>query len=102
VEKTVVIPVSGIFPITRILDSKTTTAKPTMPFDRSFASKQWFLHDFGTINGKKWDLKLQGCRYLMQDYNNTAKNSIKYLDLNTAYTFRFRPVPQYTGKRLSI
>lgn len=54
-----------------------------VPFDRRFASKQRFLHDFGTINGKKCDLKLEECRYLMQDCNNIAKNSIEYLELNT-------------------
>lgn len=97
-EKTVVI--LGSFLITRVLDSKTAdhTMSDNVPFDWGFASKQWFLHDFGTINGKKWDLKLEECRYLMQHYNKRAKNSIKFFNLNATHAFRFRSLLQYTYK----
>ncbi|KAM8807305.1 cation channel sperm-associated auxiliary subunit beta [Eudromia elegans] len=61
VEKTVVIPGSSSFLITAILDNETATAEPTMPkkvpFNISIPSSQWFMHNFGTANGKKWDLK---------------------------------------------
>ncbi|XP_067151784.1 cation channel sperm-associated auxiliary subunit beta [Apteryx mantelli] len=101
VEKTVVIPGSSSFLITAILDNQTAIAEPTMPnkvpFNVSFPSKQWFMHNFGTVNGKKWDLKLDTCRYSIQEYNHIAKNVIKYLDLDTTYNFTFRVTPQYTA-----
>nr|XP_009688136.1 PREDICTED: cation channel sperm-associated protein subunit beta [Struthio camelus australis] len=101
VEKTVVIPGSSSFLITGVLNNQTATAEPTMPnkvpFNRSFTSKQWFMHDFGTVNGKKWELKLDTCRYSIQEYNHIAKNIIKYLDLDTIYNFTFRVTPQYTA-----
>uniref|UniRef100_A0A8C4KGZ4 Cation channel sperm-associated protein subunit beta n=1 Tax=Dromaius novaehollandiae TaxID=8790 RepID=A0A8C4KGZ4_DRONO len=106
VEKTVVIPGSSSFLIMAVLDNQTAIAEPTMPnkvpFNISFPSKQWFMHNFGTINGKKWDLKLDTCRYSIQEHNHIAKNAIKYLDLDTTYNFMFRVTPQYTGKRLGI
>ncbi|XP_062433676.1 cation channel sperm-associated auxiliary subunit beta [Rhea pennata] len=101
VEKTVLIPGSSSFLITAILDNQTAIAEPTMPdkvpFNISFPSKQWFMHNFGTANGKKWDLKLDTCRYSIQEYNHIAKNVIKYLDLDTTYNFTFRVTPQYTA-----
>nr|XP_025967731.1 cation channel sperm-associated protein subunit beta [Dromaius novaehollandiae] len=101
VEKTVVIPGSSSFLIMAVLDNQTAIAEPTMPnkvpFNISFPSKQWFMHNFGTINGKKWDLKLDTCRYSIQEHNHIAKNAIKYLDLDTTYNFMFRVTPQYTA-----
>ncbi|XP_010214042.1 PREDICTED: cation channel sperm-associated protein subunit beta [Tinamus guttatus] len=101
VEKTVVIPGSSSFLITAVLDNQTAAAEPTMPkkvpFNISIPASRWFMHDFGIANGKKWDLKVDTCRYSVQESGHTARNVIKYLDLDTTYNFTFRVIPQYTA-----
>ncbi|XP_025902699.1 cation channel sperm-associated protein subunit beta [Nothoprocta perdicaria] len=101
VEKTVVIPGSSSFLITAIVDNETAKAEPTMPekvpFDVGIPSSQWFMHNFGTTNGKKWELKVDTCRYSVQQNTHTARNVIKYLDLDTTYNFTFRVIPQYSA-----
>ncbi|XP_060118315.1 cation channel sperm-associated auxiliary subunit beta-like [Heteronotia binoei] len=97
VEKTVVIPGFSSLFIVAVQNDLTALADATMPqrvpVNTVFQSKQWFLYDFGTTNGRKWRVVVDRCRYTIQQLDDLPVHAIKYLDLGSRLTFSFRVSP---------
>ncbi|XP_054828600.1 cation channel sperm-associated auxiliary subunit beta [Eublepharis macularius] len=97
IEKTVVIPGFSSFLITDVVDDLTALADATMPYrvpiNIVFISRQWFLYDFGTTNGRKWRVIVDRCRYTIQQLDDLPVHAIKYLDLGSKMNFSFRVTP---------
>ncbi|XP_015282591.1 PREDICTED: cation channel sperm-associated protein subunit beta-like [Gekko japonicus] len=97
VEKTVVIPGFSSFLIISVTDNLTALTDATMPqrvpVNIEFQSKQWFLYDFGTTNGRKWRVVVDRCRYTIQQLDDLPVHAIKYLDLGSKLHFSFRVSP---------
>ncbi|XP_059579159.1 cation channel sperm-associated auxiliary subunit beta [Alligator mississippiensis] len=101
IEKSVVIPGYSSFLIIEIKNDLNALAHPTMPdkvpFNKSFQPYTWFLYDFGTKNERQWKIKVDDCRYWIQEVSELPKNAIKYMDLGEVNTFTFRVTPVDTG-----
>lgn len=106
IEKSVVIPGYSSFLIIEIKDDLNALAHPTMPdkvpFNKSFQPYTWFLYDFGTKNERQWKIKVDDCRYWIQEVSELPKNAIKYMDLGEVNTFTFRVTPVDTGKKFEM
>ncbi|KAM4853789.1 cation channel sperm-associated auxiliary subunit beta-like [Thomomys bottae] len=103
-EKTVILPGYSSFLITEILDSKNALAFATMPrsvpHNTIFPKDQWFLHDFGKINGRTWKILTKPCNYLLQQLGDESINSVKYIDLGNTHKFSVRVIPSTKGIRI--
>ncbi|KAL7992631.1 hypothetical protein Chor_016887 [Crotalus horridus] len=101
VEKTVVIPGTSSFFITKVLDDLNALGTITLPekmlLNYSFPPDEWFLYDFGTTNGRKWKIVVDTCRYVIQQFDDLPLHAIKYLDLGQKLHFSFRVTPVNTA-----
>ncbi|XP_077175220.1 cation channel sperm-associated auxiliary subunit beta [Paroedura picta] len=97
IEKTVVIPGFSSFLIVNVTSSLTALADATMPhrvpLNTAFQSRQWFLYDFGTTNGRQWRAVVDRCRYTIHQLDDLPVHAIKYLDIGSKLDFSFRVSP---------
>ncbi|MEE6521886.1 hypothetical protein FKM82_020237, partial [Ascaphus truei] len=93
--KTIVIPGYSSFLITEILSSISALADATMPIrvplNQSFSQLTWYMYDFSTNNNHRhWKIRVDDCRYTIQQLDDLPPSAIVYLDIKSKATFTFR------------
>ncbi|KAH0502443.1 Cation channel sperm-associated protein subunit beta [Microtus ochrogaster] len=105
-EKTVVKPGYSSFLITEIEDSKNALSLATMPLtvtsNLTFPVHSWYLFDFGTVNGRNWNIILRPCNYWVQqnDHDMLSPNVVKYIDVGNKVNYELKLIPNTRGLRI--
>lgn len=92
------------FLITEIEDSKNALSLATMPLTvtstLTFPAHSWYLFDFGTVNGRNWNIILRPCNYWVQqnDDDMLSPNVVKYIDVGNKVNYELKLIPNTRGK----